>query len=199
MYLVVIFPWETSCGHSNLIRTVICNRQYLFSLFTDSLFSLQRSSSARMKIKTASDLFIARTRGWGRGGEVLSSFFPRPPRSLSRAVEWSKKEVYGQASCSCNLSYGFVAPLRDNNTRRNRLQHHPKGKFRFNIISRTSRFANVLLANAVSRFANEFGQFPSFFRLINRSKNKVYTCVSDILASELKERGIYMYSACIVS
>ena len=66
-------------------------------------------------------------------------------------------------------------------------------------ISCTSRFANVLFANVVSRFANEFGQFPSVFRLINGLKNKVYTCVSDILASGLKEGGIYMYSACVVS
>ena len=115
----------------------------------------------------------------GGGG---ASFLARS-RALSNG---RTKEVYGQASCSCNLSYGFVAPLRDKNTRRNLVQHHPKEKFRLKINSRTSRFANVL-------FANEFGQFASFFRLIKGLKNKVYTCVSDILVSGLKEGGIYMY------
>ena len=52
------------------------------------------------------------------------------------------------------------------------------------IISRTNRFANVL-------FAIEFGQFASFFRLIKGLKNKVYTCVSDILVSGLNE---YIYA-----
>jgi len=185
-------------GFALLDHHSLGNRQFLFSLFTDSLFSLQRSSSAGMKIKTARDLFIARTRGFGE-----SSFLPffSSPSALALALcrNGRKKEVYGQVSCSCNLSYGFVVPLRDKNTRRNLAQHHPKGKFRFMIISRTSRCANVLLANVVSRFANEFGQFPCFFRLINGLKNKVYTCVSDILASGLKEGGIYMYCACIVS
>ena len=137
-----------------------------------------------MKIKTARDLFIETTRGLGESSFL--PFFSCPPRSLARAVEWSKKEVYGQASCSCNLSYGFVAPLRDKNTRRNLVQHHPKEKFRLKINSPTSRFANVL-------FAIEFGQFASFFRLIKGLKNKVYTCVSDILVSGLKEGYIYIY------
>lgn len=187
MYLVLIFPWETSCGHSNLIRTVICNKQFLCSLFTDSLFSLQRSEIVERAYenKTARDLFIVSTRGWGGGG---ASFLARS-RALSNG---RTKEVYGQASCSCNLSYGFVAPLRDKNTRRNLVQHHTKEKFRLKINSRTSRFANVL-------FANELGQFASFFRLIKGLKNKVYTCVSDMLALGLKEGGIYLYSACIVS
>lgn len=118
----------------------------------------------------------------GRGGGA--SFLARS-RALSNG---RTKEVYGQASCSCNLSYGFVAPLRDKNTRRNLVQHHPKEKFRLKINSRTSRFANVL-------FANEFGQFASFFRLIKGLKNKVYTCVSDILVSGLKEGGIYICRA----
>ena len=147
-----------------------------------------------MKIKTARDLFIETTRGLGE-----SSFLPffLALRARSRALSnGRKKEVYGQASCSCNLSYGFVAPLRDKNTRRNLVQHHPKEKFRLKINSPTSRFANVL-------FAIEFGQFASFFRLIKGLKNKVYTCVSDILVSGLKEGGIYIYiymsSACFVS
>lgn len=128
---------------------------------------------------------------WGKAPSFL--FFSPSALALARyrMVE-KKKSMDRLVVLVLVLLYGFVAPLRDKNTRRNLVQHHPTGKFRFMIISRTSRFANVLFANGVSRFANEFGQFPSFFRLINGLKNKVYTCVSDILASGLKEGGIYI-------
>ena len=117
----------------------------------------------------------------------MGAFFLARSRALSNG---RTKEVYGQASCSCNLSYGFVAPLRDKNTRRNLVQHHPKEKFRLKINSRTSRFANVL-------FANEFGQFASFFRLIKGLKNKVYVVVnflSQVIFIFLLFLGMLMYA-----
>ena len=43
-----------------------------------------------MKIKTARDLFIARTRGSGESSFL--SFFSRPPRSLSLSVRMVEKK-----------------------------------------------------------------------------------------------------------
>ena len=79
------------------------------SLFTIPLFSLQRSSSARMKIKTAGHLLTASARGWG-GEKRKQSHRPcsRPPRSLRlHARRFFKRKSQQQRLCT-GYSIGFL-------------------------------------------------------------------------------------------
>ena len=50
------------------------------------------------------------------------------------------------------------------------------------VVSPTRRFANVLFASVLSRFANVLVQFPNFLTLISGLKNEEYACVSLLFA-----------------
>ena len=79
------------------------------SLFTIPLFSLQRSSSARMKIKTAGHLLTVSARGWG-GEKRKQTHRPcsRPPRSLrSHARRFFKRKSQQRRLCT-GYSMGFL-------------------------------------------------------------------------------------------
>ena len=77
------------------------------------LFALKRSSSARMKVKTAWDLLTASARRWS--GEISVTLRPRSraPRSLSRAsfahvlIDFRKEKennVWHRLTQTCNFA-----------------------------------------------------------------------------------------------
>ena len=63
-FLVVFFPSTVTTSQKSTFTVEKSDvRHSYLSLFTDPLFSLSRSSSASIKIKTAEDLFTANAKG----------------------------------------------------------------------------------------------------------------------------------------